>query len=120
MKLLSIRHVGITESPYPEYKKDDLVEAGFSIHSTGTDIINGYELRWSKLQLQTGPLLELVDVEYDVDSPRIHVAVTVDRVRRNRYYYIAPSGHKVQYDTIGGITFEFVEEPKRWRLEDKV
>lgn len=106
MKVLNFRHVGI---PVEDLAQgiEQFRPLGFELWEKGHDVINGAHVEWAKLINTDGATIELI-----VGSSN-HLSFTVDAVCPDHYYFMAPSGHKIQYGFSAGVLIEYVEEPEK-------
>ena len=107
MKVLGVRHFGI-----PAQDLENSVEfyrgLGFEVKTSGADIINGQSIDWIKMENKDGDCIELLKGGFA--GP--HLAVEVEAVDRGAYYFMTPSGHKVQFGfDPAGFLVEYVETP---------
>jgi catechol 2,3-dioxygenase-like lactoylglutathione lyase family enzyme len=104
MECHGLRHIAIC-SKYYEASCEYYHSLGFATVSYGSDSINGRGIFWRKLSdgIVTIELIFGEQVEH-------HIAFTVDQIDESKYYCIAPSGHRVQFDRDpSGNLIEFVE-----------
>lgn len=108
MKILGFRHSGIPVEGYASMKimENFLIKrCGFVEAERGLDVINGARMDWVKVVSSEGDLIEIIT------GGSFHIAFTVNHVDPNHYYYVTPSGHKIQYGWIENLLIEYVEEP---------
>lgn len=106
-----LRHIGVV-SKLIDAATEYYEKLGFAVVEAGRDNINGREVIWRKLSdgLDTIELL-------NGDGFEDHLSFTVDEVDTSKYYYIAPSGHRIQYGRDpSGKLIEYVEE-RRSKIE---
>lgn len=107
MKSRGIRHIGICSKFY-EASCEYYEALGFEVISHGSEKINGRGIFWRKLS-DGHTTIELIFGE-EVEH---HIAFTVDCIDESKYYCIAPSGHRIQFDRDpSGNLIEFVERRK--------
>ena len=89
---------------------DDLIygdsDANRILGGFGEDVIDGRSVVWCKMTdgLNT---IELVFGE----QAQHHISFTVDQIDERKYYYTAPSGHRIQFDRDpSGNLIEYVEK----------
>lgn len=104
MKIKNIRHIGIPTSDM-ESALTFWESAGFSVDTSGSEVINGRKINWVKMTNAQGYCIEILD------GGSFHIAFTVDKLIEEHYINLAPSGHRIQFGQgPDGIGLEFVEE----------
>jgi catechol 2,3-dioxygenase-like lactoylglutathione lyase family enzyme len=107
MSSTKVRHIGIRVKAVDKEHIEFYEKFGFSRWSANGVRINGRHVTWCKMIHADGTVLELID------GGLTHLAIEVEEVDRNAYYYVTPTGHKVQYIVDpSGNPIELVEEPK--------
>jgi catechol-2,3-dioxygenase len=108
MKVINFRHIGIPAQNLEETISYYTSVLGFSITESGMDVINGRTINWVKMKNAQGVCIEFQD------GFSLHFAFTVDEINKDHYYFVAPSGCKVQFvNDPNGYGLEFVQEPKQ-------
>lgn len=107
MKCKGMRHVGIEIDIAKWTPTIDYYEAlGFVKCGEDIEIIDGVAVGWQKLT--DG----IVMIEF-IRRRESHLAFEVDEIDKNKYYYVTPAGHLVQFDRDpSGNLVEFVELKK--------
>lgn len=103
MRIINFRHYGLNI----QVSKEELSKMGCINTDKGVALIDGEEISWSKFVDKHG-----MAIETRSDSLG-HISFTVDRIDDSQYYYVSPSGHKIQFHRLpDGMVIEYVEEPQ--------
>ena len=99
-----IRHIGIRVKQIDSEHEEFYANLGFKRLEAGGARIHGNYIKWLKMVNDDGDIIELID------GGMPHLAIEVDHVDKNAYYFVTPGGPLCQYITDpSGNCIELVE-----------
>ena len=102
-----LRHIGIRVKEINTTHEKFYESLGFKRLDAGGARIHGRYIKWLKMVNGDGTVIELID------GGMPHLAIEVDHVDKNAYYFVTPGGAKTQYiQDASGNCIELVELSK--------